>query len=274
MDPQQLIIELGRLGLNTYEAKAYIALLDKDSFSAARVSERSGVPRQRIYDILSSLIELGMVVAHPGRGGTRYAAVAPAAALASLLSREQQRLQMLEQATASLTETLMARFSLGQTANAPLEYIQILRGASAITERFSEIQTNCQREILVLTKPPYARSFAENVDEIDMLKRQIRACSIYEYDALSDPATRDIIRSFIDQGEDARFVEYLPLKLAIVDEEIVMFAMQDPIAGSKDLTIMVIEQRQVAQTMKLAFGSLWQQGMTFQQACTMLPLPA
>jgi hypothetical protein len=36
-------------------------------------------------------------------------------------------------------------------------------------------------------------------------------------------------------------VPQLPLKLVIIDETIVMFGMEDPVAGSNDLTIVVVE---------------------------------
>src|SRR4051812_30293057 len=85
--------QLGRLGLNAYEAKAYVALLGKDSFTAPQVADRSGVPRQRIYDILASLVERGLAISRPGKQGTRYAAVAPQTALNALLAREEQRLE-------------------------------------------------------------------------------------------------------------------------------------------------------------------------------------
>ena len=51
--------ELTQLGLTTYEARAYVALLGRDSFTAAQVSRQAGLPRQRIYDVLGSLVEKG-----------------------------------------------------------------------------------------------------------------------------------------------------------------------------------------------------------------------
>ena len=44
-----------------------------------------------------------------------------------------------------------------------------------------------------------------------------------------------------------------PVYDVIVDEEIVMFAIEDPIAGRTDLTILVIEHKQLAKLVKIAF---------------------
>jgi len=80
-----------------------------------------------------------------------------------------------------------------------------------------------------------------------------------------DPAFADGVRRFIDAGEQARFVEKLPLKLVIIDEAIVMFGMEDPVAGPSELTIMVIEHPELARLLKIAFEAVWSQGLTLDQ---------
>ncbi|WP_025745740.1 TrmB family transcriptional regulator [Kallotenue papyrolyticum] len=272
MSQDAFLNHLTQLGLNLYEAKAYLALLSKESLSAAQTADLSGVPRQRIYDILASLVERGLAVSRPSRHGTRYAAVAPKTALGGLLEREQQRLARLQALAEDLVSELSARYRAGQAEDSPLEYIEVLRGRQAINQRFAEIQANCQREILIFTKPPYAKPPQENVEGLATLKRNVRACSIYEFSVLQDPETRRAVEHFIHHGEEARFVEHLPLKLVIVDEAIVMFAMEDPVAGRTDLTIMVIEHRQLAQVMKLAFEAVWKRGLTLEQALATLEL--
>lgn len=271
MSMDQQIAQLGQLGLNIYEAKAYAALLGKDSFTATQVATTSGVPRQRIYDILDALVERGLAIARPGKQGTRYTAVAPDQALNGLLAREQQRLTRLQAMTSQLVESLSRQYAAGQQNTRPLEYIEVLRGPTAISQRFAEIQENCKREILVFTKAPFAKPPQENVEGLETLKRNIRACSLYEYSVLEDEQTRAAVEFFIGQGEEARFVEHLPLKLVIVDEEIVLFAMEDPIAGRTDLTIMVVENKQLAQVMKVAFEALWERGVSIDEAIARVP---
>ncbi len=61
------------VGLNTYEAKAYLAILRLGSASPLKISTVSGVPRGRIYDVLKSLELKGLVY----RSGEAYKAVRP-----------------------------------------------------------------------------------------------------------------------------------------------------------------------------------------------------
>ena len=69
--------QLTRLGLTSYEAKAYLALLRRDSSTAAQAARLANVPRQRIYDVLATLVEKGLASQRPGPP-TKYSAVAPA----------------------------------------------------------------------------------------------------------------------------------------------------------------------------------------------------
>ena len=39
--------------------------------------------------------------------------------------------------------------------------------------------------------------------------------------------------------------------------------MEDPVAGSADLTLLVIEHPALAQILKIAFGAVWATGLTF-----------
>jgi hypothetical protein len=81
-----------------------------------------------------------------------------------------------------------------------------------------------------------------------------------------DPETIEGVRRFVEAGEDARFVDHLPLKLVIIDEQTVMFGMEDPVADSDALTIVVVEHPSLAHILKIAFTTVWENGLTFDQA--------
>ena len=257
------VSRLTRLGLTSYEAKAYLALMRRDSSTAAQVSRLSGVPRQRIYDVVASLVEKGLVSARPGRV-VKYGATAPELALERLVGRRREELAEVERETSAMIEELAPKFRAGQTHTDPLEYIEVLRDRQAINERFNELQAGIEREILVFTKPPYATPPQENVEGIEVTQSH-EAYSVYEFSAFDDPKFVEGVRSFIEAGENARFVAELPLKLVIIDERIVMFGMEDPVAGESDLTIVVVEHPSLAGVLKIAFNAVWEQGLTFDQ---------
>src|SRR5580765_3709032 len=256
--------QLTRLGLTSYEAKAYLALLRRDSSTAAQAARLANVPRQRIYDVLASLVDKGLAATRPGQV-VKYAAVAPELALERLVSDHRETLAALERDTAALIEELKPAFHAGKEQANPLEYIEVLRDRRAINERFDELQAGIKHEILVFTNPPYATPPQEGVVGLEVTKSH-EARSVYECDVFDDPEVAEGVRRFIDAGEKARFVPELPLKLVIIDESTVMFGMEDPVAGESELTIMVVEHPQLASILKIAFDTVWENGLTFDEA--------
>jgi sugar-specific transcriptional regulator TrmB len=256
----QTLIELG---LTKYEANAYLALMRRDATAPADVARLAKVPRQRIYDVLATLVEKGLASHRPGPPA-RYAAVSPEFALERLLARRRDELERLETSSRAVIEALAPAFAEGQKERSPLDYIEVLRDKNAINERFGELQAGITKEILVFTKPPYATPAQENVEGIEATRAH-EAKSVYEFSALDDPAFTEGVRQFIEAGEQARFVEHLPLKLVIIDERIVMFGMEDPVAGASELTIMVIEHPELARLLKIAFDAVWREGLSFEQ---------
>ncbi|MDP4144067.1 MAG: helix-turn-helix domain-containing protein [Bacillota bacterium] len=62
MTENSLFTKLQKFGLNQYEAKAYVALLSTGTANAYSISKASGIPRSRIYDVLESITNRGIVM--------------------------------------------------------------------------------------------------------------------------------------------------------------------------------------------------------------------
>jgi sugar-specific transcriptional regulator TrmB len=259
-----IVSRLVQLGLTSYEARAYVALTGRDSFTAAEVARCADLPRQRIYDVLAGLLEKGLASARPGEV-VKYAAAEPTVALERMLAAHRRKLMEMEADATALVDVLTPTYRAGQQQSDPLAYIEVLRSASAINARFDQLQASVRRELLVFTCPPFAKGPNENVAGLAVARRHI-VRSLYEFSLLDDPDAVEGVRRFVNAGEEARFVAELPLKLAIIDESTVMFGMQDPIAGSADLTMMVVEHPALARVLKTAFEAYWAGGQTYEQA--------
>ena len=111
-DRPEVIAHLTRLGLTTYEAKAYLALIRRDSYTAAQVARQAGLPRQRIYDVLGSLVEKGLASARPG-DVVKYAATPPEVAIAHLLETHRHDLQSLERDALEMVALMTPAFEAG-----------------------------------------------------------------------------------------------------------------------------------------------------------------
>ncbi|MBA3298327.1 MAG: TrmB family transcriptional regulator, partial [Acidobacteria bacterium] len=65
MENGDLAGKLTRLGLTAYEARAYVALIRRDSSTAAELARLANLPRQRVYDVLATLVDKGLASARP-----------------------------------------------------------------------------------------------------------------------------------------------------------------------------------------------------------------
>src|SRR6266702_5438495 len=92
VDFQRFWRRLQQLGLNAYESRSYLVLLGHPKFKALELAARSHVPRQKIYEVLDSLVEKGF--AQVVQEKTKlFSAVEPSLAIPSFLARRAQALQ-------------------------------------------------------------------------------------------------------------------------------------------------------------------------------------
>ena len=83
--------DLKGLGLSTYEAAAYAALLRLGQADASVVAHKADIPFGRVYDVLNSLVDRGLLTMQEGRP-KRYQAVQPRVAMSLLLSQRKREL--------------------------------------------------------------------------------------------------------------------------------------------------------------------------------------
>jgi len=60
---EEIISQLLQLGFSTYEAKAYIALMQNPEITAYEVSKQSGVPQSKIYETMKKIVDKGLAIA-------------------------------------------------------------------------------------------------------------------------------------------------------------------------------------------------------------------
>lgn len=253
--------DLMALGLSRYEALVYLALVRRESYTAAEAARAAQVPRQRVYDVLDALVRRQLAVPRPGRV-TAFSAVAPDLALARLMARQRQSLERLDQVSGALALALAPLWSDGRTHTDPLDYIEVLRDPRAIAERFARIQEQAAHELLSFCKPPFVAPPA-NDEGIEAVRRLRRAGgtarAVYTHDALGDAEVLENVRRFAAAGEESRFAPRLPLKLVVADASLVLCDMPDPVAGTRATTALYIEHPALATCLRMAFLAVWEQ---------------
>src|SRR3954468_14129024 len=92
MDFQRFWRRLQQVGLNAYEARSYLVLMGHPRFKALELAARAHVPRQKIYEVLDSLVEKGF--AQVVQEKTKlFSAVDPALSIPGFLARKRELME-------------------------------------------------------------------------------------------------------------------------------------------------------------------------------------
>src|SRR5438552_15601800 len=150
---------LQQLGLNAYESRSYLVLLGHPKFKALELAARAHVPRQKIYEVLDSLVEKGF--AQVVQEKTKlFSAVEPTLAIPSYLA---QRAQVLQQEltdhgrmAGGLFEDLAAPYSEGQGGRGTLDFLRIVNDSGQTAVHYRKMLSDVQREYQESSRPSCA----------------------------------------------------------------------------------------------------------------------
>ncbi|MFB6221657.1 MAG: TrmB family transcriptional regulator [Halolamina sp.] len=92
MDEDAIIDELEDIGFTEYQSQAYLAAVRLGRARFSELVEESGVPQQRIYDVVNTLSDEGLVEVHERSGVKEVVAPPPDVALEDLKERRTHEL--------------------------------------------------------------------------------------------------------------------------------------------------------------------------------------
>ena len=258
-DFQRFWRKLQRIGLNGYEARSYMVLVGHPRFKALELAARAHVPRQKIYEVLDSLVEKGF--AQVVQEKTKlFSAVEPELAIPSYLERRNQQLahELAEQSRLSqdIVADLKAAYSEGQEGRGTLDYLRIVSDPVQTASIYRKMLSEVEREYFEFSRPPYA------VDPLDeqlvkqARRRGVRCRLLIEAHSLDD-AHRARLGEYAAAGVEVRQTDSLPLKLAVFDGRQGLSALMDPVVTKPTWTAIVFEHEGFAQAMRFLFEEHW-----------------
>jgi len=263
-DFQRFWRRLQQLGLNAYEARSYLVLIGHPRFKALELAARAHVPRQKIYEVLDSLVEKGF--AQVVQEKTKlFSAVEPNLAVPSYLLRRSQTLQReLEDQTRmadGLVNELDAAYSEGRGERGTLDYLRIVGDPEQTAVQYRKMLSDVRHEYLEFSRPPYA------VDPLDeQLVKQARlrgvSCRLLIESGTLDDAHRQRLEDYATAGVEIGQIESLPMKLAIFDGQRGLLALLDPVITRPTWTAVVFEHGGMGEAMKGMFDNYWRRKMT------------
>lgn len=259
IDFQRFWRRLQGIGLNAYEARSYLVLVGHPRFKALELAARAHVPRQKIYEVLDSLVEKGF--AQVVQEKTKlFSAVEPSLAIPGSLARKRQQMEqdLTEQSRAAdgLVEDLSAAYSEGQGGRGTLDFLRIVSEPGQTATQYRRMLMDVEREYLEFSRPPYA---------VDPLQEQLvrEACSrgvacrlLIEAGTLGDEH-RQRLSEYEAAGVEVRAASSLPLKLALFDADHGLIALLDPVITKPTWTSLVFNHPGFGEAMKGLFEECW-----------------
>jgi len=258
-DFQRFWRRLQQVGLNAYEARAYLVLLGHPRFKALEVAARAHVPRQKIYEVLDSLVEKGF--AQMVQEKTKlFSAVEPSLSIPAYLDRRrksvEQELTDQARASAALAEDLARLHAETKGGRGTLDFLRIVTEPAQTAAEYRRMLSEVSAEYLEFSRPPYA------VDPVDeQLVRQASqkgvGCRLLFESASLDERHRQRLAEYAACGTAVRETASLPMKLAVFDGRQGMIALLDPVLTRPTWTAVVFQHEGMGQAMKGLFDDHW-----------------
>lgn len=255
------------LGLTERETKVYITLLSKKSFTSTELQKSANIPRTKIYEVLFKMVERGICIERRIGKIKYYEAVEPKKALHKVLEDYKNNFHDELEKKKEITDTLAGIFNPVYQRNknfiSPLEFVEVIKDKEQAQKKILEAFKEANTEVLSLIKGPYvcdtnSRINQQVKEEKNMLKRGVKCKKIYESgELLENIALIEQFKPLAKLGSQLRMFEHIPIKMVVFDERKVIFPLQDIIKNPDELTIILIEHKEMVSACKILFHYMW-----------------
>ena len=134
---------LEKIGLTSYEIRTFSSLLKAGELTASDLSQKSGVPYSKIYEVLGILEEKGWIGSDDSRP-TKYFAKSPATGIET--TKQKMESEFKENQNVILNE-LVPLYEQSGTSEKP--DIWVLSGKVNIAAKILEMVETCRNEVLI-----------------------------------------------------------------------------------------------------------------------------
>lgn len=257
--------ELEELGLGAYEARVMLALLQLGSASPGQLARLSDVPRTSTYQVLDELAGKGLAERVPGGSPAVWTSRGPETVLERLEAAQEERLRD-HRARSSRVRDMLADM-LAESPAPSLPYVQVIHEPARVAPIYLEILESAREEILVFNRPPYSwQRGTPNRVIVDAVGR-VQARVLYQAVQVDDPSGRSWrqeMEAYHAAGAEARVVDELPLKLAIVDRRLALLTIEDPLLPHVGFpTTLLVEHPAFAAVQADSFNLRWAQARPY-----------
>lgn len=240
---------LEALGISDSAETAYRALLADPGRTATELASALGKSSSATRRAIAELEELGLVTRAPGRP-VRLLAARPDTAIDLLVARRQSELTTLQVNARALAAQMSG-------PRQPDELLEVVIGQRAVGHRYRMLVRNCERELLVIDRPPYAAPVESTEEDVTArLSEHVRVRGLYAPESLEPPGALAKVARAIEKGEQSRMHPKLPMKLAIADRSVALLPL---VLDDMVESALVVRRCALLDALVVLFETLWEQ---------------
>jgi HTH-type transcriptional regulator, sugar sensing transcriptional regulator len=262
------------LGLTEREAKVYIKLLTRKGFTTLELQDSVDIPRTKMYEVLQKMVARGIINQWGTGREKRYGAVEPRIAFNRVLNEYKDEYQTEIEKKGGAVESLLNTFTSIYEKNkdfaSPLDFVEVFRDKSQIQKMYVKAIKETKYDFLTFNKGPYVcdnskRLTEQKSEEAKLIKRGVVCRNIYEKKELSGITwLKKYVRHQVKLGQQARYIESLPIKMVVCDERTVIFPLLQSFGDTNSITMVFIEHHELAKTCKMLFNWMWEKSIPFK----------
>ncbi|MEU4402368.1 helix-turn-helix domain-containing protein [Micromonospora orduensis] len=241
------------IGLTPAEEELYRCLLQLTTARIDELVRRLRRPREQVVAEVEALRAKGLVQPTDADPDAPLRPNAPDVALGATLLRRQEDLEAARRRVTQLAE----EYRSGLRRHHVDHLVEVITGTRVLRERLRDLQNSARTEVLWFCRAnPLAMAGPENLEEFDALARGVRYRAIYERELLLEPGALADLAKGVGAGEQARVLDRLPVRLAIVDARTAICPLVPDRDGGEP-SAAVIGRSQLLDALLALFESHW-----------------
>ncbi|MCS7132516.1 MAG: hypothetical protein N3F65_01670 [Nitrososphaeria archaeon] len=242
-----VIEALKKLGLTDYEARAYVAVVELGEAEASEVAMRSGVPRTRIYDVLSRLENRGFIQRIRGARPAVYAAIHPERGLEPL---KNQLIVELSESIRYLNKLYLSSRPISKCE------VSLLRGVHAYRAAL-ELLDNALGDLLVRVVYFPSEVFETLADKLRRIReRGVRIHLTIDISLLEKAIPRETINKVLEELGGRPVSSPIPLSFFVADFRDVLLLFVAPDSPENCYGFLLRDLGEVSELLKKHFAGL------------------
>jgi len=161
---KKILKPLHQIGLSKYEAKVYLTLISEGTSTAKDISNITGIPYGKVYEIINSLSNKGFSMILPSKP-MKYKAASPLESIKKAKNKEKEKIKRIED---KIIEQLEPRFKENKGKSKSKSDFSIINGRSNVVDKTDELINKAKKNIHIQCS---ANSLARLTLHKDALKK-------------------------------------------------------------------------------------------------------